>query len=58
MNQNGGLAFDIFFYTRIKTRFLNPIDWILEKRHDKGEGFSVVALQRILIEFLEAFYQG
>jgi hypothetical protein len=46
------------FYIRIKTRFLNPIDWILEKKHNKGEGFSVVALQCILIEFLEAFYQG
>ncbi len=45
-------------HTRIKTRFLNPIDWILEKRRDEGEGFSVVALQCILIEFLEAFYQG
>ena len=45
-------------HTRIKTRFLNPIDWILEKRYDSGEGFSVVALQCILIEFLEAFYQG
>lgn len=45
-------------HVRIKTRFLNPIDWILEKRQDEGEGFSVVALQCILIEFLEAFYQG
>ena len=50
-------AFKIF-NTRIETRFLNPIDWILEKRIDSGEGFSVVALQCILIEFLEAFYQG
>lgn len=50
-------AFELL-YTRIRTRFLNPIDWILEKRHDVGEGFSVVALQCILIEFLEAFYQG
>lgn len=50
-------AFELL-YTRIQTRFLNPIDWILEKRHNCGEGFSVVALQCILIEFLEAFYQG
>lgn len=50
-------AFDLL-HTRIKTRFLNPIDWILEKRHDVGEGFSAVALQCILIEFLEACYQG
>lgn len=51
------IAFELL-HTRIKTRFLNPIDWILEKRLDVGEGFSVVALQCILIEFLEAFYQG
>jgi gamma-glutamylcyclotransferase (GGCT)/AIG2-like uncharacterized protein YtfP len=51
-------AFDVFFYTRIKTRFLNPIDWILEKQYNNGEGFSAVALQCVLIEFLEAFYQG
>ena len=50
-------SFDLL-HTRIKTRFLNPIDWIFEKRLDVGEGFSVVALQCILIEFLEAFYQG
>lgn len=50
-------AFDLLS-TRISTRFLNPINWILEKRTDKGEGFSVVAIQCILIEFLEAFYQG
>lgn len=50
-------AFNLL-YTRIETRFLNPIDWILEKQHNAGEGFSIVALQCILIEFLEAFYQG
>ncbi len=50
-------AFELL-HARIKTRFLNPIDWILEKRLDVGEGFSVVALQCILIEFLEATYQG
>lgn len=44
--------------TRITTRFLNPINWILEKKHNCGEGFSIVALQCVLIEFLEAFFQG
>jgi gamma-glutamylcyclotransferase (GGCT)/AIG2-like uncharacterized protein YtfP len=51
-------AFAQFLHTRIKTRFLDPIDWILERRQDCGEGFAVVALQCILIEFLEATYQG
>lgn len=46
------------FYERIESRFLNPIKWILEKQKDIGEGFSIVALQCILIEFLESLYQG
>lgn len=46
------------FYERIESRFLNPIRWILENGENRGEGFSVVALQCILIEFLESFYQG
>ena len=43
---------------RIDTRFLDPIEWILSKKRDTGEGFSAVALQCILIEFLEALYEG
>ncbi len=52
-------AFNIF-RVRVKTRFLNPINEILRMYPDagKGEGFSVVALQCILIEFFEAFYHG
>jgi len=57
-NEDDWMAAFKLLHTRIKTRFLNPIDWILEKRSDVGEGFSVVALQCILIEFLEATYQG
>lgn len=43
---------------RIVTRFIDPIKWILSKKKDVGEGFSAVALQCILIEFLEALYEG
>jgi hypothetical protein len=43
---------------RVKTRFISPIQWILEKDINSGEGFSAVALQCILVEFLEALYQG
>jgi gamma-glutamylcyclotransferase (GGCT)/AIG2-like uncharacterized protein YtfP len=46
------------FYGRIESRFLNPIRWILEKGENIGEGFSIVALQCILIEFLQSFYKG
>lgn len=48
----------VVLHDRVVTRFLNPIKWILDKDHNKGEGFSAVALQCILIEFLEALYQG
>jgi hypothetical protein len=50
-------AYNIF-YQRIESRFISPIKWILQKRENRGEGFSIVALQCILIEFLESFYQG
>ncbi len=50
-------AFDIFD-TRIKTRFLSPIETILASDKEEGEGFTVVAIQCILVEFLAAFYFG
>jgi gamma-glutamylcyclotransferase (GGCT)/AIG2-like uncharacterized protein YtfP len=52
-------AFKVFSL-RVKSRFLNPIDTILKMypKRGKGEGFSAVALQCILIEFFEAFYEG
>lgn len=50
-------AFKIF-KKRIETRFLKPIDAILDINTNAGEGFAAMSLQCILIEFLEAFYQG
>ena len=47
-----------YFNERVNSRFLNPIRWILQGGNNKGEGFSVVALQCMLVEFLESFYQG
>jgi hypothetical protein len=57
--ENWDKVFNIF-KVRVETRFLNPINEILRMYPDggKGEGFSVVALQCILIEFFEAFYKG
>ena len=51
-------AFDEYFYPRLKTRYLDPIDAI--KRIDKaeGEGFSILAIQCTLVEFLESTVQG
>jgi gamma-glutamylcyclotransferase (GGCT)/AIG2-like uncharacterized protein YtfP len=50
-------AFNVF-RARVKSRFLSPIEKILSGNENKGEGFSAVAIQCILVEFLEAFYQG
>ncbi len=57
--ENWNKAFNIF-KVRVETRFLNPIKEILRMYPDggKGEGFSVVALQCILLEFFEAFCRG
>jgi hypothetical protein len=52
-----GEAFKIF-EERVTTRFLTPIKLIINHGSGGGEGFSVVALQCILIEFFEAFYEG
>jgi gamma-glutamylcyclotransferase (GGCT)/AIG2-like uncharacterized protein YtfP len=43
---------------RVESRFLNPIQWILEKNINMGEGFSAVAIQCILLEFFQALYMG
>ncbi len=61
-NTNGQDWNDAFkiFETRVNTRFINPIIKISELDPDagKGEGFSMVALQCILIEFFQTFYEG
>lgn len=50
-------AYD-FFKLRIETRFLKPIESILSINKNDGEGYAACALQCVLIEFLEALYQG
>ena len=54
---NWGLAFH-FFEERIRTRYLNPIDAILDLKDNLGEGFAVVNLQCSLIETIESFING
>lgn len=51
-------AYQNFFYTRIQTRYLDPIASI--KEHDRylGEGFSIVALFCTLVEYLESCEKG
>lgn len=52
-----GLAFN-FFEERIRTRYLNPINAILNLKQNNGEGFAVVNLQCSLIETIESFING
>lgn len=51
-------AFRDFFYERIKTRYFEPIKAINAIGAQKGEGFSIVAIQCSLVEFLQATRKG
>ncbi|EOG6903971.1 hypothetical protein ACLH3R_000561 [Flavobacterium psychrophilum] len=56
-NLNWNEAYD-FFELRICTRYLKPIDAILNLKSYNGEGFAVVNLQCSLIEMIESFING
>lgn len=47
-----------YFQTRLDLRYLNPIRILQEHGTFQGEGFSILALQCTLIEFLESTVQG
>ncbi len=53
-------AFDKFFRNRIESRFLKPIEVIIKNIDSpkSGEGFAVTAILCILIEYLQAYYEG
>jgi hypothetical protein len=51
-------AFRDFFYERMETRYFAPIRAIDAIRKSKGEGFSIVAIQCSLIEFLGSTLEG
>ncbi len=51
-------AFHGYFLERLSLRYLNPIDVIQENGTLQGEGFSIVAIQCTLIEFLESTAKG
>lgn len=56
-NNNWSEAY-AFFEQRICSRYLKPIEAILNMRSYKGEGFAVVNLQCSLIEMIESFVNG
>lgn len=51
-------AFEEYFVVRLSLRYLNPIKLLQEHGTFQGEGFSIVAIQCTLIEFLAAARAG
>ena len=51
-------AFHSYFLERLSLRYLDPIKVIQENGTFQGEGFSIVAIQCTLIEFLESTFKG
>jgi hypothetical protein len=51
-------AFKEYFHARLSYRYLNPLKTLRESGPMRGEGFSIIAIQCSLIEFLESTIQG
>jgi hypothetical protein len=51
-------AFEDYFLERLHLRYLGPIRMLQGNGTFQGEGFSIVAIQCTLIEFLESTVQG
>ncbi len=51
-------AFEGYFHTRLSLRYLDPIKVLQDNGTFQGEGFSIVAIQCTLIEFLESTVEG
>ena len=55
-------AYDKFFLLRIETRFIKPVKLIINSispdESKSGEGFTITAILCILIEYLQAYYEG
>jgi len=51
-------AFKDYFHARLWSRYLKPIKSLQKSGERRGEGFSIVAIQCSLIEFLESTIQG
>ena len=51
-------AYEEYFLARLRLRYLEPIAVLQRELHYQGEGFSILAIQCTLIEFLEATFRG
>jgi|ERR1051326_3033158 hypothetical protein len=56
--QNWELVFSNFLRQRLELRYLNPIKLLQDNGTFQGEGFSIVAIQCTLLEFLAASIEG
>jgi hypothetical protein len=52
------VAYKEYFLTRLDLRYFNPIRILQKHGTFQGEGFSILAIQCTLIEFLESTVQG
>jgi hypothetical protein len=52
------VAFETYFEIRLTLRYLDPIKVLQEHDTYQGEGFSILAIECTLIEFLESTLQG
>lgn len=51
-------AYRDYFYVRLESRYFKPIQLLQQYGTLQGEGFSIVAIQCSLVEFLESTIQG
>jgi hypothetical protein len=51
-------AFNDYFHTRLRLRYLDPIKVLQDNGTYLGEGFSIAAIQCSIVEFLESTLQG
>jgi hypothetical protein len=52
------LAYKYYFFERIKTRYLDPIELVQKAGAMMGEGYGIMSMACSLIEFLESTYTG
>lgn len=52
------VAYEDYLLSRLRLRYLEPIEVLQRKLHSQGEGFSIVSIQCTLIEFLESIFRG
>lgn len=57
-NSTWQATFQDFFVQRLKLRYLDPIEVLQGNGSFQGEGFSILAVQCSLLEFLESTAQG